>query len=166
MVSCLIAAGEAFPTIDKKWAKFVQLRFSPSTCPSPEAQGELEALIHSSASRGDPCSDRTSARSKAVDCSDPRHDEAAPPGREYRSSDSRKLMPTVGFAASKIKVERKPIPRNRLEKSQASEWRADACGTTSERPVGSRCGGWRIRSAGRHGQPPQAALREGELTSS
>ena len=61
-------------------------RFTPEALKANQALIDLLGSI-AQAEEGDSCSDRTrmAARPETVDCSDPGHDEAEPPGREHRS---------------------------------------------------------------------------------
>ncbi len=96
--------GKGFLTgkIDEN-AKFDSSDFR-STLPrfTPEALKANQALIDllgsdREAQERDSCSDRArlAAGAEAVDRSDPRHDEAAPPGREHRSGLQSNSRPTI-----------------------------------------------------------------------
>ena len=65
-------------------------RFTPEAMKANQALVDLLGTI-AKAEKGDARSDRAGmvAGAEAVDCSDPRHHEAASPGREYRGSRSR-----------------------------------------------------------------------------
>ena len=65
-------------------------RFTPEALKANQALIDLLGSIGAT-EEGDTCSDRArlAAGPEAVDCSDPRHHEAASPGREHRGSLSR-----------------------------------------------------------------------------
>ena len=89
---------------------------------TPEARKANQALVDllgqdRRTEEGDTCSDcaRLAACPEAVDCSDPRHHEAASPGGKHRSSRSRTTsddLREIESAASKITVQGARYPEN------------------------------------------------------
>ena len=102
-------------------------RFTPEALKANQALIDLLGSI-AEAEEGDTRADRAgvAAGAEAVDCSDPRHHEAASPGRKHRSSVSRTTpddLREIDAAASKITVQGARYPEQ-LEK-MTGRWRQD-----------------------------------------